>query len=235
MENRKKFYKQVKKIRKKYSLIKFRQSILFPATFFILSILTNEITKIYYNPPAIVPILWILSVIFLSTGIFKVSKCLLLIQEVSVSSEELLIKKMAQAFTIALEINEKKKQEELEIEFKDIEFPYHSKPKEKLTINFRMRLTKGRIAKNVVVWFYIPDEFVLISPDVSKSWRQEPDFVVPNIRTVQIHLENISIGPYTPGTLKVKCSETEGEYFLMYRIFAEGYSGERCGAKITIG
>lgn len=235
LADRKKFNKQVKTIRNKYSLIELKKCILFPASFFILSILTNEITSVYFSPPAIAPIFWILSVSFLSIGIFRLFKSLSLIQEVSVSSEELQMKKMTEAFSIALEAHDKKKQEELAITFRDIDFPYKAKPDEELTINFRVGLKKGRIVGNVAVWFFVPEEFGLISPAVDKSWRQGSDFVPPNIRTVKVEIGRVSIGPYTPRTLKIKCPHAEGEYFLLYKIYGDGCESEKTEAKIIIG
>lgn len=235
LANRKKFDRQLKAIRRKYSLIGLKGSILFPASFFILSILSNEITTVYSSPAIIAPISWLLSLSFLSAGIFRLLQSLSLVQEISVSSEELQMKKMAEAFSVALEVHDEKKQEELVITFKDINFPYKGNPEEELTIHFRVSLKKGRMVDNVAVWFYVPDEFVLISPPERDSWRQAQDFVVPNIRTVKVAIGRVSIGPYTSGKLKIKCPQTEGDYFLMYKIFGDGYVSERSDAKIIVG
>lgn len=235
LANRKRFDKQVKNIRNKYSLIELKRSILFPASFFILSILANEITRVYFSPPIIAPIFWILSVLFLSIGIFRLFQSLSLVQEVSVSSEALQIKKMTEAFSVALEAHDKKKQEELAFTFRNIEFPYKGKPEEELTINFGVSLKKGRIVENVAVWFFVPDEFGLISPAEDKSWRQPSEFVVPNIRTVKVVMGRVSTGPVMVGTLKIKCPHAEGEFFLLHTVYGDGCENKRSEAKIIIG
>jgi len=235
LSNKKNFDKQVKKIRNKYSLIGLKKSILFPAGFFILSILSNEITSIYFSPPLIAPIFWFLSVSFLSIGIFMLYQSLSLIQEVSISSEDLQMRKMTTAFSIALATHDSKKQEELGIIFEDIKFPYKAKPEEELTIHLLIKLIKGKIVENVAVWFFVPDEFGLISPSEDKSWRQGAGYVVPNIRTIKVVIGKVSKGTNSPATLKIKCPHAEGEYNLLYKIYGDGYDGERNEAKIIIG
>jgi len=45
-ENRKSFEKQLSAIQKKYSLIKFKEAVIFPVGFFVLSILFNELSTL---------------------------------------------------------------------------------------------------------------------------------------------------------------------------------------------
>jgi ABC-type multidrug transport system fused ATPase/permease subunit len=233
-KNKKKFNVQLKNIQRKYSLLKFKESVVFPGGFFILSILLNEVAKIYEKSTTIGIYLWLLAVIAIAVGIYRLCQALILVQEVGIASEELQIKKFAQAIKIALVAHEKEKEEELSIEFREINFPYTCTANYELEINFRVKLKKGKIARKVEVWIYIPNGFVLVSPSEDKSWRQGNDFVVPNIRTVKINLSDISIGPYTPGSLKVRVPNVAGEYFLMYSLRAEGYSGSREQVKIIV-
>ncbi|MCK4248436.1 MAG: hypothetical protein KAX15_01525 [Candidatus Omnitrophica bacterium] len=233
VDNRRKFDKQLKKIKNKYSLIKFKEAVILPGAFCVLSVLVNELTQNFNTCSTIVIICWVLAVALLVIAIARIFKCLSLVQEISISSQEYQTQKMAEAFVSALELHEKKHNEELDITFQNITFPHQAQPAEELSIDFRVKLIKGKVAENVAVWFHIPDEFEIVSP--SHSWRQAPDFVVPNIRTVKVLLGKISQGPYTPRTLKIKCPQTIGKYFIMYRIYADGYSNERKDAEILVG
>ena len=85
------------------------------------------------------------------------------------------------------------------------------------------------------MWFFVPDEFGLISPAEDKRWRQGSNYVVPNIRTVKVVIGKVSIGPFSPATLKIKCPHAEGEYFLFYKIYGDDYENKRTEAKIIIG
>lgn len=232
-KNRKKFNVQLKNIQNKYSLFDFKKSVIFPGGFFILAILLNEVARIYEKASVSI-FLWIFAIVAIGIGIYRLCQALMLVQEISIASEEFQIKKFAQAFKIALVSHEKEKEEELSIEFRDITFPYSCNLNNELEINFRVKLKKGKIARKVEVWFYIPDSFGLISPSEDKSWRQGNDFVVPNIRTVKINLGDISIGPYTPGALKVRVPNVAGEYFLMYSLRADRYSSSRDQVKIVV-
>jgi len=178
-------------------------------------------------------LLWLLSVSAIIVGIYRLCRCLLLVQEVSIASEEFQTKKLVEAFKTALKLHEKEKEEELSIEFRDT-FPYTCSRNTELEINFLVWLKKGKIARQAEVWFYVPDGFGLISPSEEKSWRQNNNFIVPNIRTIKINLGNISTGPSTPGSLKIKSPNVAGKYFLMYLLLAEGYFSSRKQIEVIV-
>lgn len=232
-KNRKKFNNQLKNIQRKYSLFSFKESVIFPAGFFILAILLNEVAKIYEKSTKVSISLWILAIVAMGIGIYRLCQALKLVQEVSITSEEFQIKKLVQAFKIALSSHEKEKEEELTIEFRDIVFPYNCKKNLDLEIKFRIKLKKGKVAKNTEVWFYIPDEFVLLSPN-DKFWRQTSDFVVPNIRTIKVELGNVNIGINNPSSIRLRTPNIAGEFFIMYILKAEGYISNREQLKFVV-
>lgn len=231
-KNREKFDKQLKQIQNKYSLLRFKQSVIYPGRFFIFSISLNEFAKIYIDNIEISITLWISSVIAIGIGIYRMCRCLLLVQEISAVSEEFQAKRLVQALITALDSREKKKEEELSISFQEISFPHTCSQNTELRIPFRVILEKGKIARRVRVWFFIPDGFELIAPKT--SWPQSSNFIVPNIRTVKIELGDVSIGPWKPGSLRIRTPDTAGDYFLMYTLYAEGYRSARDQLKITV-
>jgi ABC-type multidrug transport system fused ATPase/permease subunit len=231
--NKKKFNAQLKRIRKKYSLLRFKESIIYPGSCFILAILLNEVAKIYEKNIVISILLWLFSIIAIVIGVYRLCRCLILIQEVSITSEEFQTKKLIEAFKTALMLHEKGKEVELLIEFRDIVFPYTCNKNNDIEIKFRIKLKKGKIARKTEVWFYIPDEFVLLPPN-DKSWRQANDFVVPNIRTVKVVLGDINIGINSPGSIKLRAPNMSGDFFVMYILRAEGYVSNREQVKIVV-
>ncbi len=86
-------------------------------------------------------------------------------------------------------------------------------------------MIKGNVLHNTNVWFYVPDEFELINPPDSESWRQGADYNPPNIRTVKVLIGTLSTGPYIRGSIKIKTPNTPGKYEVSYKVFAEGYEG----------
>jgi hypothetical protein len=119
-------------------------------------------------------------------------------------------------------------------DFRNIKFPYTSSRDTEIKIEFMVGLKKGKIAKKVAVWFFVPDGFGFISPPEEKSWRQTDKFIVPNIRTVKIELGDINKGVSMRGSLKVKSPNITGEYFLMYYLQADGYSSDTERIKIIV-
>ena len=97
-KNREKSNIQLKNTQKKYSLLNFKKSVVFPGSFFILAILFNESAKIYMESSKISISLWILAVVAISTGIYRLCQSLRLVQEVGITSEEFQTKKFTHAF-----------------------------------------------------------------------------------------------------------------------------------------
>jgi ABC-type multidrug transport system fused ATPase/permease subunit len=218
----KKYSSNIKGIKRKYEKLSFRNSILIPSSLFIISIIFSDISKFSIISPNLAIIFWFLALISLGLGIYSICMSLLLVQEISASSDELQQRKMSEAFKAALIAFEKEKELTLSFEFIDISFPLKCKKSTDITIKFRMSLLKGEIARKAETWFYIPDGFILIHPDESKAWRQGSDFDVPNIRTVKCEHGDIRRGIYSGRWIKFRTPDIPGEYYIMYFATAEG-------------
>ncbi len=226
INNREKFDKQLRQIQTKYDSIKFKGIVIYPGFFMLLAIISSIGAKIYFNYNLSLAIFyWILYLILLIIGIKKLCISLLTIQEVAVSSDELRIKEQADCFIKALKQHDESKAEKLEINFVNVTFPYKCAVTTEIVLNFRARLIQGKIVNNVAVWFFVPDGFDIIEPNY--FWRQGQDFTrAPNIRTVKVRIGDLSIGPYTPATFKIKTPSDSGKYTLMYSLKGDGYNGQ---------
>lgn len=222
---------QLKRIQKKYSLLEFKKCVLYPGGFFILAIILNELAQIYFK---VSTVFWIGSIFAIVNGGYRLCQCLILAQEVAITSEEFQTKKLVEAFREALSLHEKAKLIELYLKFRGITFPYTCKKNTKIKLDFQVGIKKGAIARKTEVWFYVPDGFGLISPAEANSWPQSEDFVVPKIRTVCKELGDISKGIAIPESIIIMSPNISGDYLLMYKLYAEGYSGDREQVKIVV-
>lgn len=225
INNREKFDKQLKQIQTKYDSIKFKGIVIYPGFFMFLAVISSIGAKIYFHYNLGLAIFyWVLYLTFLIIGLRKLCISLVTIQEIAVSSDELRIKEQADCFIKALKQHDESKAEKLEINFVNLSFPYKCAAATEIILNFRVRLIQGRIVKNVAVWFFVPEGFDIIEPNY--FWRQAQDFTkAPNIRTLKVRVGDLSIGPYTPATFKIKTPTDSGKYTLMYSLKGNGYNG----------
>lgn len=221
---------QLNKIKSKYSALEFKNCVLVPGGLFLFAILCFELVTKNIIPPYI---LWLLSIISMVIGVYKLCICLKLAQEISKSSEENNMKHMTEAFKNAMIAVRDETSEELDITFKN-KFPFKCKINEDITIGFKTTLTKGKIAHDTEAWFFIPDGFQLIDPPEKDAWRQGEDFIIPNIRTIKIKIGNIRKHTATPASVKIKTPSIAGNYYLMYRVASDEFQSEREKLKIKV-
>ena len=228
---KKDFDNKLQGIQKKYALLKVTPGIVFPGGCFLASILLNEIARVcsYANLGLA---LWLLSVVVVGIGVWRICLLLTFTYEIGTRSSEFQSKNLVDSFQKALALHEKEKEEELEIDFKETNFPYICEIDQEITFTFLVNLKKGKILRDASVWFFVPDEFVLISP--SESWRQSAYSFIPNIRTVKVSVGDMSRGTSSaPQTLRLKSPNKEGEFSIVCILKAEGYSGKKQELKIT--
>jgi hypothetical protein len=229
----KKYDKEIKRIQSKYHSFHFIHSIAYPGIAFLGCFVFSEFSKSPLLPRHIVISLWLLSLLLISFGIYKFLKCLLLIQEISLTSEDQKIK-MRKAFEEALISHDKETQEELQIVFHKQQFPLTISPDVDIKIDYRVSLKNGKVAHNVEVWFFVPDGFGLITPPENEAWRQDEDFVVPKIRTVRKVFGNILKSTVIPGFVTIKTPKVEGQYFILYTVKSEEFAITRTPLEINV-
>lgn len=221
---------QLNRIKSKYSALEFKNCVLVPGGLFLFAILCFElVTKNIISPY----ILWLLSIISMVMGVYKLCICLKLAQEISKSSEENNMKHMTEAFKNAMIAVRDETAEELDITFKN-KFPLKCKINEDISINYKATLNKGKIAHDTEVWFFVPDGFQLIDPPEKDAWRQGEDFVIPNIRTIKIKIGNIRKHTSIPSSIKIKAPSLSGNYYIMYRLASDEYQSDREKLKVKV-
>ncbi len=180
-------------------------------------------------------ILWIFAVTFFVIGLNRIYNCLLVVQAISISSIDYQNKKMTDSFVQALDLHAGRNQEKLELRFVSPKFPYKAEPGEEISVEFRVSLVSGKLAKNVKVWFFVPEEIECMDVASSNIWKQASDFVIPYLTTAQVNITNVSKGKYSRGSLRIKCPKFDGKYNIMYNIFCDSFDSERFLVEILVG
>lgn len=229
---RKKVNQQLSEIQTKYAALSLKGGFTKPASLFLLGLVLNEIAHHLRHGNAV--FMWVLAAISIGFGCKFVYSCLLLVEEISAASDEYQNRKLANAFQTALAEHEKTHQESVVVDSFRPAFPLSATKGQKLEITFRANIVRGKHVEDASVWFFLPDGIGLITPPEKDSWRQNEEYVVPNIRTVSIALGTISRGTAAPGTLKISAPDTAGEYILLYTVKGKGYGDGRQALKLIV-
>ncbi|MDP3836490.1 MAG: hypothetical protein Q8Q67_00010 [bacterium] len=224
--------KEISNIRNKYKRINLLNTVIIPCVLFILVITLN--LSVFISENIIFRFtISIIQILLIFIGVWRLYRSLQLIQIISANKKESdQYHHLKEAIKVALNEHKQDNQEEAIVQFVDKAFPLNVVASMELEINFRAKLIKGSTLKNAFVWFYVPDGFELIRPPEASSWRQPS---LENIRTVQISLNTLSIGPATPRSLKIKTPSAPGKYTIKYAVRAEGYYGESKDIAILVG
>ncbi|MDP1677145.1 MAG: hypothetical protein Q8L88_09780 [Bacteroidota bacterium] len=230
-KEKKKQEKEIKRIRDKYNSLQFNQSILIPGSAFIVSYICSEVYKSNQLTFVIGIVFWIVSLLLLVYGTYRVLLCLSVVQEISLVSENPKTR-MKMAFLEALKAHDLENQESVNMIFNKQTFPLKISPGTELKFNYRVSVLSGKSVHNCEAWFFIPDGFDLILP--TEHFRQADDFVVPNIRTIRIQHNTVTKGTATPGLLICNAPKINGKYYILYRVKSEEVSSERQSLEIIV-
>jgi DNA-binding protein H-NS len=228
--------KQIRRIKHKYSRVNFENTVVLPCTAFLLLMLVGVIGGLlghhnYVNGYLLV----ILQVVLLVYGGTKLFLTLNLVQYIIATKDRNEpYARLRETIKTAMTEYYQGMKEDVKFEFTNVTFPMNVAAGMELSIKFRVSLVKGSVLRDAYVWFFVADGFTLVDPPEEKSWQQGTNYNPPNIRTVKISLGNVSIGPYTPGTLKVITPTNSGKYLLRYAVRAEGFSGSSTDVTVLV-
>ena len=220
--------KKIALIREKYKRINLSNTVLQP-TVSLLTIIT--LNKIYIGSMLVeqLPyniVITLAEMIVLLFALYKIYQSLNIIEEISSSKRESThFDQLKETIKVAISEYYQSTREEISFEFVNKKFPLNVNTETELNVRFRVKLLNGTVVQNVRVWFFIPDGFELIKPTEADSWKQSSDYSFPNIRTVEINIGKLSIGPHTPGTLIIKTPADKGKYIIRYKVLGDGYNG----------
>ncbi len=144
------------------------------------------------------------------------------IEEVTITSGEA-EDKLPEAVKTALRELEEEKRPELELVFADEQPPFRMGAQSEKLINYRVRLDKGDVARNVSIAFWIQPnlEFVDEANPLPAPYTKYKEYssALFSSSDIQRPLENNH-------KLKVKAPSQTGRYIVAYRLYCDGYFSE---------
>lgn len=167
--------------------------------------------------------LWILSLVLVGVALFRLIHALLVVEEVSLSSDEIAMRRNVDALKTALLAIEEEKRPELTLEWPEDAPPFKVNAGDEINIAFAARLSKGEVARNVSVFLLVPPGFQFPGKAAIRQRANHPiapDYLLHESRKYDV-LANVA----RIDTMTVKCCEETGWYKFYYQIACEGFSG----------
>lgn len=222
-KDKRKFEKELKLIHKRYQLFRVKRGVFYPSSFFLSSLVLAAVAKALESTYS--PSLWIVALVLLVLGGYRLFQCLKVIEDVAIVSAEMAEKKAIEISKSALTEYEETKRPKLRLYFKDKGPPFHFKKDSTVKIGFSLSLTQGDIARETEVFFFAPKGFDF--PSIT-SWKQNKALEkYPNYLTATLTWkESLKKGINHPNNLPLKTPSEVGEFTLAYRIYCEGFNGE---------
>lgn len=217
--SRENFQKESAQIIRRYDMLKFKDGVLMPGFLFLCTIIFSLLAKIcillgYAN------ISWVISLIFLSLGVYRVCQNLSVIQEVALSSDRYQQERMFEAISKAFETQAESEQPVLVLSFK--ESPFKFPKSSEIRINFKVELTKGKIARAVKILFLVPKEFDF--PNINSKWNQDTDYTIPNALTVEVDIGDMRRGVVHSNSIMIKTPPKSDNYKIGYNLNSEEFN-----------
>lgn len=227
-----KFEKELKRIHKRYQLFRVKRGVLYPSSFFLSSLILASVAKALESTYS--PFLWIVALVLLVLGGYRLFQCLKVIEDVAMVSAEMAEKKAIEISKSALAEYEETKRPKLVLYFKDKEPPFHFKKDSTVKIRFHLSLTQGDIAREAEVFFFAPEGFDF--PNIT-TWKQDKTLEkYPNYLTATLTWkESLKKGISHLHSFSLKTPSETGKFTLAYRIYCEGFNDEFKEFEIIVG
>jgi hypothetical protein len=219
-----KFEKELGKIRKAPDSLTASGGVFHPCAFLLIALVLSSIAwylSTIANVEWMIPLfIWILSLVAIGYSTYRICISLNVIQDVAITSEEAWIKKTVEAFKIAEKELEDERKPQLELYFPDEQPPFHIEAQSEIRINYNLRITRGNIAKNVSIAFWLQPklEFVDTVKPLPAPYSPYKDYASAIFSVLDIRA---SMGRNLH--LKVKAPSETGNYIIAYKLYFDGY------------
>lgn len=152
---------EIEQVQKMVVLLRRKGAVVYPGISFIVTLVLSMIASGLNEGVSLSTIalwLWIISIGTLVFGVYRMFLTLGAIEKVTINSGEAM-HKLPEALKSALMQMEEENKPELELTFPGETPPFGFKVGEERTIDFRLSLTKGNIARGIKVIFFAPPGF----------------------------------------------------------------------------
>jgi len=225
--------KDSERISQRYGWLTVKGGVVYPSIFFLISLALASVARYV----AVVPLvsaansMWALSLLALAWGSYRVYQSLKVIESVAITTEEAQFKRTTQALEIALERYDERRRPKLNLIFKKGGPPFSYQHNTTNTLDFKVELMEGDVARQAEVWFFAPEGFEFTE---GETWRQNDTFPIPNALTTVFQLGDLQREIGYLRRLIIKTPPQQNEYSLGYRLYCEGSAGDFTWFKIKV-
>lgn len=221
-KKRKDSERELKRIRAVPRLLTLKESVAIPSISLLASLSFGGAAKLVADG-WLFYLLWVLSLLALAWGVYRIYQTLKVIEKVAVTSEEAYFARTKEAFKAALEQHEETKRPLLALRWTDKKPPFAIKAGSEGELPFILELIRGDIGKGAEVWFFAPPGFTFPK---EPTVVQREDFIIPRALTARKTLGDIRPRFDYPLSIVIKAPSKTGEFKLLYRLQCGGFVGE---------
>lgn len=227
---------EIKRIKERVVLITRRGAIVYPGGF-LLAALVLSITSSGLagseNLDTLAVWMWGISLVPLVFGFYRVYRSLGAIEEVTVGSEEALAKLPAAVKSALRELEEEKKPV-LVMTFIGEEPPIRMVVGEEKELTIGITLTKGEVARNPQVIFFVPTGFGFLGGARTMIQPKEVG-TVGEMLSGFCDFKDCRRGTRLSATLRIKAHSEAGVYEFLYIVGCEGFEGDYEKMEVEVG
>lgn len=231
LQNRKKILEEkLRNIHARYQLLTVEQSVIYPLSFLLLSIIATVYAESLFIDRFDLSIqLWIWALILLTIGSHRLLRCLNTIEEITILSKKITDKKIEdiskKAMSEALLTYDESNLPKLSLSFLEEKQPFRFERNSEVAIKLNVSLTQGYIAQNTELYILIPETFELLETK-NQSWSQDSKHQkFPNYKTGRTTWQMpLKKGVSYPVNLKIKTPSQVGEFKLGYYLLCDKYN-----------
>ncbi len=219
---------EIEHIKERVGLITRRGAVVYPGGLFLVALVLSITSNGLAGNASLETLalwVWVLSLVPLVFGIYRVYQTLGVVEEVTVGSEEAL-DKLPEAVKVALRELEEEKKPELKVDFIGEHPPIRMVVGEETDINVRITLTKGDIARSPVVAFFVPTGFDFLG-GVEKNMQPEDEEELAGMLGGFYTFRDCQRVPKLAQVIRIKAPTEVGVYEFLYTVSCEGFEGGR--------
>jgi len=222
--------KRLKKVDKRYNLLTLRCCVIVPGAFLVVAAVLSAVAgSLGSGLTGLSALFWIavsswtLSLVFVGVAVSRLIRALFVVQEVSLSTDELTLKRTTEALKTALLEAEEAKRPEVEFMWRCAETPVRVKRSETFEIEHTCRVSRGDVARTISVGIHVPPGFGFKE---GMTVVQDADHaVVPSYTTTAVYEAVLTRGRTVVRKTKIVAPDEDGEHTIFGQVNCEGFQG----------
>lgn len=225
---------ELKRIKERIELIRRKGAVIYPGVAFLVVVALTMIASglfQYQSHLTAALWLWIISIVALVFGIYRIFRTLGAIEQVTVTSQEA-TEKLPEAVKSALRELEAEKKPKLVVSLRETELPLRIVAESQTDIKFVLKIESGDAARDAGIFVHAPSVFEFLPESVQCA----PIGKIQDIDHVSAYLE---VGNFVRGMRKtkkvtLKAPSQPDNYIIYYRCLCEGYDGALCSLAVVV-